>query len=559
MLNKRFVIVIIGFIFSCCLIEVKAEEISSNLVVDDYKVYVDDNEITNYDLIDDKDIKITQVYSGDNEEFLFDNEEEFIIDYTNNLYGKYYYRFNLFYYEEIVDSRLVTINYLGDNNSLINTKGLYYKNKNYYILDDIVDGLTVLDVILMFNDELDDYNATLSIVNDDGVELSNADKVENGYKLKLSALYNEYGNVNEIVDYFDINIVGDVNKDNLINNLDIKCIIVDSIFNKDSFFEFKDINSVDLGDLGFSSDLLDSNLEHDEEVFVDDVLEVKYYINGFNNDVLNGIMGKMNYDKDFLELVSINIDSVYGNYDNEGNFIYLLDKYNKNGLFISFKFKTLKLGKTNVFLSEIKGITSFDDYSLLNENLYSMDINIIDHGKGGDVLEDSIDKIDKDTIDNKDDEEVKVDNLVNNKIEIYEELLPAKEIQHILLSSDNSIKKLKIKGYNIDFKEDVLEYFIEVGSNVSKLDFDIKLSDKDAFYEIVGNEKFKSGTNQVFIVVTALDGSSKTYTINVEKENDNEEISEEEKTTSKNITIMLIIFVIIGLLYIIFKDDEEVV
>ena len=130
-----------------------------------------------------------------------------------------------------------------------------------------------------------------------------------------------------------------------------------------------------------------------------------------------------------------------------------------------------------------------------------MDINIIDHGKGGDVLEDSIDKIDKDTIDNKDDEEAKVDNLVNNKIEIYEELLPAKEIQHILLSSDNSIKKLKIKGYNIDFKEDVLEYFIEVGSNVSKLDFDIKLSDKDAFYEIVGNEKFKSGTNQVFIVV----------------------------------------------------------
>ena len=35
------------------------------------------------------------------------------------------------------------------------------------------------------------------------------------------------------------------------------------------YFEFKDINSVDLGDLGFSSDLLDSNLEHDEEVFVE--------------------------------------------------------------------------------------------------------------------------------------------------------------------------------------------------------------------------------------------------------------------------------------------------
>jgi len=561
MLEKKSLIILIIFIFSCCLLEVKADEkVTSQDIIDDYKVYVDDSEINNYDLVYDQDIKITQVYNGGNEGYTFDNADEFIIDYSNNLYGEYSYRFNLFYYEEIIDSKMISINYVGDNNSIINTNGIYYKDNKYYILGNVNSELTVLDVINMFNNDLDMYNASLSVINNQGIELSSSDNVENGCKLKLSATYIEYGNINEINDYFDINIVLDVNKDGNIDNFDIKGMIVNSILETgNNFFNLKDAIGLGVSEVVKASDILNRNIEYKEQVYVDDIFEVKYYINGFSNDMLGGVIGKINYDKNILELVSIDIDSVYGMYNDDGKFVYLLDNYNKDGLFFTIRFKAIKEGEVRVWLDEMEVITSLGDCAILNDALFEGNITVLGYGKGGDVEKDKL--IEENNISK---EEVILTNReekVNNVIEVYEELFPARDVEYISLSNDNSIKKLEIKGYDIDFDKDVLEYSIKVSSDVSKLEFDIELSDSEAFYTVVGNESFKSGKNKVLITVTSLDGSTRTYTINVEKD-ENISLSEEQeqdRSSSRNVIILLIILVIIGLLYIIFSDDGDTV
>ena len=80
---------------------------------------------------------------------------------------------------------------------------------------------------------------------------------------------------------------------------------------------------------------------------------------------------------------------------------------------------------------------------------------------------------------------------------------------------------------------------------------------------IYGNNSFKEGENIVRVVVTAEDGSEKTYTIKVNKEAKEETVSEDtEETTEgsqleKTIIIILIILVVIGLIYLIMKPDEE--
>ena len=67
------------------------------------------------------------------------------------------------------------------------------------------------------------------------------------------------------------------------------------------------------------------------------------------------------------------------------------------------------------------------------------------------------------------------------------------------------------------------------------------------------------GNNLVSIIVTAEDGSSRTYTINVEKKGSNTKKSVNDKisNSSRIVIIILIVLIIIGLIYVIFKDDEE--
>lgn len=547
-IKKITVFLFVLVLLFCNLKEITAEE----LINEYYKVYIENQEITEYNLIEDKDIKINQVYNGDNLNFTFGEQEEFIIDYSNNLYGKYNYTFSLFNFEEIIDSRNIIINYIGDNNEFINTNNIYYKDKTYYILGDLNKELTVLDILSLFNQNLDYYNAKLTIINDEEIELTNEEIVENGNKLKLTATYLEHGNKNDIIDYFNINIVNDFNNDNIINNLDIKSLIIDNILNNNDIFNITDIPKVDNNTITNSTDKINKTISYNNELYKEEILEIKYYLNGFKYDDISSIIGKINYNKDYFELINININNkIYGNYNNIGNFSYLINNYKENGLFITFQFKALKIGNSNISLENIEFITSKGDYLIIEDPLFNIEIPILEYGKGGDV-----DNTIKEEITPPQKEIIPLDNkeVINNNVVIYEELLPSKTIEQISLSNDNYIKTLKIKGYKIKFDKNIEEYSIKIENNIDKLNFDIELNDNDSYYTIIGNKNLKEGKNKILITVTALDGSTRTYTINVEKEKN---ISKKENNNSKNIIITLIILIIIGLIYIIFKSDEE--
>ena len=127
-------------------------------------------------------------------------------------------------------------------------------------------------------------------------------------------------------------------------------------------------------------------------------------------------------------------------------------------------------------------------------------------------------------------------------------------------SSNNYLKELSIDGYEIAFDKDTLEYNIRVKSDVNSLDIKAIAEQAGARVEITGNEKFKTGDNTVIITVTAEDGSTREYKINVNKEEAKKEapleIEDSSNAAEKVVIIILIVLVVLGLLYLIFKKDD---
>ena len=135
-------------------------------------------------------------------------------------------------------------------------------------------------------------------------------------------------------------------------------------------------------------------------------------------------------------------------------------------------------------------------------------------------------------------------------------------VVYYVYSSNNYLKTLDIKNYDINFEKGVLEYKLKVGADVRFLDITAVAEDYRSRVEISGNEEFKEGENVVTIKVTAEDGSTREYKVLVDKakEKDNKTTTEDEENsgkTEKIVIIVLIILVVLGLLYLIFKKDDE--
>ena len=84
-------------------------------------------------------------------------------------------------------------------------------------------------------------------------------------------------------------------------------------------------------------------------------------------------------------------------------------------------------------------------------------------------------------------------------------------------SNNNYIKSFYANDAYVkeQFEREKLDYTLEVPNNIKKLDWVVELEDEHATYEIVGNEDFKQGDNEVKIVVTAENGDERTYNFNV--------------------------------------------
>ena len=83
-------------------------------------------------------------------------------------------------------------------------------------------------------------------------------------------------------------------------------------------------------------------------------------------------------------------------------------------------------------------------------------------------------------------------------------------------SKNNNLKSISVDGYEITptFKKDVLEYSVELPSNVESIKVSASVEDSKARVSGTGEISVSEGENKIELVVTAENGSTKTYTIN---------------------------------------------
>ena len=88
-------------------------------------------------------------------------------------------------------------------------------------------------------------------------------------------------------------------------------------------------------------------------------------------------------------------------------------------------------------------------------------------------------------------------------------------------SSDASLKSLYVDGYTMSpsFNKDTLTYNVTVPNNVTSVDVYGIVNDSKADVYVEGNTNLKVGNNEVKVVVTAEDGTKRTYKINVNRLN----------------------------------------
>lgn len=567
--SKSLLVLLISFSQICFPISVLAEQIDGQVENNNHKITINDIELTednfNIESASAKQIKIIQNYIGEDEP-IYSPTQELELDFTNRLYGKYTYSLSVSNESELLSSRNITINHIGDNNQIINTNNIYYNNNTYFILGDLATSLTKLDVINKFNNNLSIYNATLNLFDTENNQLlEDADIVEDNYQLNVKATYTDEEIVNEIEETYTLNIVEDINEDGTIDNKDIQKELIQQILAEKDNETASDYNVLDVTNVVIdnpndeATDNLTTTFEYNNNIFLDQEIVLNYYIEGFNEETLKGIEGNINYDKNILELNSIEINSIDGGINENGHFIYLLDDYKEDGLLMTIKFTPLSVGSTSITLDNLVGSTGATKKALLDTNNFEGEVTILEYGKGSDVEEeittpDNTIEENEETTANETTEEVTLTVNETKKVSTT-------YVRPVLLSGDNTIKTLSIKKYDIEFDSNVFEYQLKVKSSVKSLDLDIVLNDSNASYVVKGNENFKSGENTVEIIVTAENGDTKTYTIKVNKEAKEviEESTEEQesKSATKAVIIVLIILVIVGLVYIIFKDDKD--
>ena len=124
--------------------------------------------------------------------------------------------------------------------------------------------------------------------------------------------------------------------------------------------------------------------------------------------------------------------------------------------------------------------------------------------------------------------------LAENKSERIYKIIVNRLEEGIVLSNNNYLANLSIKNHSIAFVKDKLNYDITL-TNEETLDLKYDLEDEKAFVKIEGNNNLKNNS-VVKIIVTAEDGSTRIYNLNIIK--------------SKDFNYLILIIPLIGVLLI---------
>ena len=115
-------------------------------------------------------------------------------------------------------------------------------------------------------------------------------------------------------------------------------------------------------------------------------------------------------------------------------------------------------------------------------------------------------------------------------------------------SSNNYLKTLEAKGYEIKFDRDTLVYELSVKNDVKSLDITAIAEDSRSRVEITGNENFKTGKNTVIISVKAENGDVREYKLIVNRKNTaTTTLTEEEESGSTAEKVVIIVLIVLFL------------
>lgn len=341
-----------------------------------------------------------------------------------------------------------------------------------------------------------------------------------------------------------------------------------------------------------------------DELYVGDTFKVSLVVNSTDlEDYINGIDGLVTYS-DNLKLMNVLFkENLIGTYNEDGRFVGAGTELTNGTTVVTFEFMAINDGEGIVTLNgsvandmiinefeEVSTSVNITRKSSIN-NLYSLNASIGTFDTAFDkdvtvytltvpydtkevILSGSLEDI-LSTVDGLFKYELTEDKTTaiitvtaeDGSTKVYTvyivkekpPVVPTPVVYYY--SSNNYLKTLDAKGYEIKFDRDILEYELSVNNDVKSLDITAIAEDSRSRVEITGNENFKTGKNTVIISVKAENGDVREYKLIVNRKNTTTTtLTEEEEsgsTAEKVVIIILIVLVVLGLLYLIFKKDDD--
>lgn len=126
-------------------------------------------------------------------------------------------------------------------------------------------------------------------------------------------------------------------------------------------------------------------------------------------------------------------------------------------------------------------------------------------------------------------------------------------------SSNADLKSITLSNGNINFSKDILNYNVVVDNKTNSITITVKTDNEKAKVIGAGKHSLNVGDNKIEIIVTAEDGTKKTYTINVSRDKvleptvkqDDVEVNNNSNSLNKTYLIIILIIIIVILLGII--------
>lgn len=340
-----------------------------------------------------------------------------------------------------------------------------------------------------------------------------------------------------------------------------------------------------------------------DELYVGDTFKVSLVVNSTDlEDYINGIDGLVTYS-DNLKLMNVLFnENLIGTYNEDGRFVGAGTELTNGTTVIAFEFMAINDGEGIVTLNgsvandmiinefeEVSTSVNITRKSSIN-NLYSLNASVGTFDTAFDkdvtvytltvpydtkevILSGSLEDI-LSTVDGLFKYELTEDKTTaiitvtaeDGSTKVYTvyivkekpPVVPTPVVYYY--SSNNYLKTLEAKGYEIKFDRDILEYELNVNNDVKSLDITAIAEDSRSRVEITGNENFKTGKNTVIISVKAENGDVREYKLIVNRKSATTSATEEEEsgsTAEKVVIIILIVLVVLGLLYLIFKKDDD--